>query len=60
MSLPARRTRRAVVQTGAATGAAVVIAAVFGVVGWVADLIVDTDGRTVRELVHEITTASPQ
>ncbi len=26
----------------------------------VADLIVDTDGRTVRELVHEITTASRQ
>lgn len=40
MSLPARRTRRAIVHTCAATGATVVIAPVFGVAGWVADLIV--------------------
>ena len=40
MSLPARRTRRAIVHSGAATGATMVLAAAFGVVGWVADLIV--------------------
>jgi len=40
MNLPARRTRRAIVHSGAATSATMVLAAAFGVVGWVADLIV--------------------
>ncbi len=39
-AFPARGTRWAIVHTGAATSAILVIAAVFGVVAWVADLIV--------------------
>jgi hypothetical protein len=40
MSLPAKRARRTVVHTSATIGAVAVIAAVFGVVAWVANLIV--------------------
>ncbi len=40
MSLPAKRAGRAVVHTTATIGVIAVIAAVFGVAGWVANLIV--------------------
>jgi hypothetical protein len=40
MGLPARRTRRAIAQTGVVTGLTALVAAVFGVVAWEAQLIV--------------------
>jgi hypothetical protein len=40
MSLPARRVRRAVAHTAAVTCLAAIVVAAFGVVGWVAELIV--------------------